>query len=69
MSKHACLSLVLKSHNYALISLISLSLELIFVSHKAMLVDLIDNSLEIVKMMFVWISMLMNKNHDCYIVA
>jgi hypothetical protein len=50
--------------------LILLSLELIFfVSHKDMLVDLIDNSLKIVKMMFVWLSLLMNKNHDCYIVA
>jgi hypothetical protein len=66
VSKHACLRLVLKPHNYVLISL---SLELIFVSHKAMLVDLIDNSLKIVKMMFVWLSLLMNKNHDCYIVA
>jgi hypothetical protein len=66
VSKHACLRLVLKSRNYVLISL---SLELIFVSHKAMLVDLIDNSLKLVKMMFVWLSLLMNKNHDCYIAA
>jgi hypothetical protein len=50
--------------------LVSLSLELIRVmSHNAIVSSLIDNPLKIVKMMFVGLSLLMNKNHDFYIVA